>query len=193
MKKNTYIIICEGSSETAYIQELNKYMRENDINLNLYPKSIGNGHYAEIIKKYKKEYSSNKKSKFIIWIDKDIYIRNENGNMDKYLSKPTNIPDFKFNMCNFEDFIVLHCDDTTIYNWQNICNNKNHFKVPLQACNYEPLFENNVINNYEKGSFPFNEINKELLDKAIENNNNKNIKFKSDFLSFLENEIKNNV
>ena len=55
---------------------------------------------------------------------------------------------------------------------------------------YEILFIENIINNYEKGIFPFNEINYNMLINAIDNNNNQSIKFKSDFLTFLENIIK---
>ena len=165
-------------------------MRENDININLYPRNAGNGHYTEIIKKYKKEFNTNKKSNFIIWVDKDIYIRNENKNMDRYRLKPKNIPDFTFNFCNFEDFITLHLEYKLINCWETICKNKNHFENPMTSDQYEILFIENIINNYEKGIFPFNEINYNMLINAIDNNNNKSIKFKSDFLTFLENIIK---
>ncbi|MCA6072240.1 MAG: RloB family protein [Endomicrobium sp.] len=99
-----YIIICEGKSEVAYIQELNKYFREKNISINLVSKPVGGGHYADVVRKYKEEFKKNNEYGFRIWVDKDIYERNEQKNWDKYNKRPKNIPDFCFNIFNFEDF-----------------------------------------------------------------------------------------
>jgi hypothetical protein len=131
--KSRYIIICEGSkSETAYIQELNKYFREQNINITLIPKAVGTGHYTAVIRKYRYEFKENKKCKFIIWVDKDIYQKNNQGNLKKYNEKPYNVPDFYFNIFTFEDFLILHYPKDIVLQYQEMCKHENHFENPVR-------------------------------------------------------------
>ncbi len=56
IKNNQIIIIlCEGNSEYAYIQELNRFLREEEKNVVLIAKTIGSGHYADVKRKFSAE------------------------------------------------------------------------------------------------------------------------------------------
>lgn len=187
----TTIIICEGPSEENYIKELNKYFRESSIHIILTPKVVGTGEYKSVIKKYREVYQEyngrNKKNKMPIeiWVDFDIYHRDNNNCMTNYKNKPKLIPDFLFSYENFEDFLVLHEDKVQLQKWEEICNKHNHFDIPLHENKYLPLLRDNIFPGYEKGSLPIN-IDKNSLNNLFEHNNNdENIKIKSDFASFL--------
>jgi hypothetical protein len=184
-----YIIICEGKSEDAYIQELNRCLRDSGIySVSLIPKPVGTGHYIAVAKEYKKQWSKNKNLKFYIWVDKDIYERNDDGNMDKYKEKPENIPDFSFNIFNFEDFLILHFPKEDFLKHRKLFEDKGHFKKPLHDKEYEPLIKQ-VFKGYEKGSLPDDFIiSKEILNENLFANNNGSIISKEN----LENLFANN-
>ncbi|MCF0224647.1 MAG: hypothetical protein HUK20_10285 [Fibrobacter sp.] len=55
------IALCEGESEFAYIQELNRFLRENENGFVFVPRLIGSGHYSDIYAKYKEQRKSNPK------------------------------------------------------------------------------------------------------------------------------------
>jgi hypothetical protein len=116
-----YVIICESDSEVVYIQELNKYFRDQGITITLVPRPVSMGCFGKVIKKYKYEKKKNNRSKFCIWVDNDIYKRNENKNNDKYIKKSERIPNFHFNYYNFEYFLILHLDKNSILEYQNKC------------------------------------------------------------------------
>lgn len=183
------IVICEGPSEESYLKELNRVLREENIPLVFYPKPSGSGHYSVIEKFYKKVRKDNPRSEIKIWVDKDIYERNDSGNHDKYISKPINIPDFDFNYFNYEDMLVLHLDYEQINKWEQICQQKNHFNSPLKSCDYEVLFKDNIFSDYEKGTFLLEKFDIETIKNAIKNNNDETIKFKSDMLTLVEEEL----
>ncbi|MBQ8784523.1 MAG: hypothetical protein IJZ59_00580 [Alphaproteobacteria bacterium] len=187
--KNVYIIICEGPSEKAYLQELNRYLEDNDYPVTIVPKTINNGHFKPAQIKFNEVKKQNPKDIIYIWVDKDTYIRNDEGDGEKYNKKPKNIPDFHFNYHNFEDFLAMHMPDDILSNWQEICRKKNHFNKPLHANIYEPLYKQNIINDYEKGSMPF-PITKEQIINALKNQKDTSVLFKSDFLNLLDDLIK---
>lgn len=112
-----YIILCEGSSEYAYIQILNRILNDNNINISFVAKGIGTGHFSDVEKAYKKQCKENKKIDKVIWVDKDIYKRNDRNNGIEYAGKADNISDFLFTTYNFEDFLVMHLDDDTVNKW----------------------------------------------------------------------------
>lgn len=198
MKMNEFnsihIIICEGTkSEVAYIAELNRYLRDLQKPISLISRPVGNGDYTAVVRKYKEEFKRNKKGNFFIWVDKDIYKRNNRGNADKYSKKPTNIPDFYFNIFNFEDFLILHCLKNVVLKYQNLCNKSNHFDIPLYERDYMLLIQQ-IFNHYSKSSLPNGfEISKEVLENLFNNNNDTDIKFSSDFARELKNIIQNDV
>lgn len=183
----TFICICEGKSEEIYLQELNKYFREKGIEINLVPHSADTGHFKEVVKKYKNERSKNKKGNFCIWVDKDIYERNEKKNNDSYEKKSDSIPNFCFNYLNFEDFLVLHCRKDIVLNYQRLCKERDHFNTPMKAYIYMDLIKENVFSDYKKGSLPNDfKISDESLNRLFSNNNDQCINFKSGFAEFLQ-------
>lgn len=92
--QKTYIILCEGSSEVAYIQILNRILNDNNINISFAVKEIGTGNFSDVEKAYKKQCKENKKLEKVIWVDKDIYKRNDRNNNTKYAKKKNNIQTF---------------------------------------------------------------------------------------------------
>lgn len=180
-----FIVICEGKSEEAYLNELNRVFRDKEVPLVFFPKIAISGHYKDLIKKYKEEYKINKNTDILILADKDIYIRNERNNKYQYEQKQSNIPNFLFHINNFEDFLVLHLEEDVLTNWISICESYNHFDMPLSSNKYIPLYTKHIFSSYTKGLFPFQKFNIETIKNAI-NNNNKNLKIKSDFLILLD-------
>ncbi len=183
-----YIILCEGSSEYAYIQILNRIL--NDKNISFVAKGIGTGHFSDVEKAYKKQCKENKKLEKVIWVDKDIYKRNEQSNQMKYLSKKQSIPDFLFTTYNFEDFLAMHLDDNISDNWHQILNKQNHFNMPLKSDKYIPLIKENIyiFNNYEKGNIPF-KITIDHIKQAYKIHQKSTINFKCDFLEFINDNV----
>lgn len=182
----TYMILCEGSSEFAYIQQINRILDQNNISISLVAKEIGTGHFSDVEKAYKKQCKENKKLAKVIWVDKDIYTRNDKHNDTKYSNKEPNIPDFLFTTYNFEDFLVMHLDDNIVNAWEQILNVNRHFNTPLKSNEYIPLLKENIaiFNNYEKGNIPF-DITLENIKQAYRNHRNPQIQFKCEFLEFL--------
>ena len=177
-------IFCEGASEKAYLQELNRYLDDKDYPFIFVAKPINNGHYKPATLKYKSVKKDNPHSDIHIWVDKDTYIRNDEGDGDKYKNKPKTIPDFLFSYNNFEDFLSMHLPDDLLAKWQNICSSNNHFENPMHSVTYEPLYNDNIINGYKKGEMPF-AIDGGHIEKLLQNQENKGIYFKSDLAILL--------
>ena len=150
------------------------------------PRSSDGGKYSQVIKKYKRIKKDNPRTEILIWIDYDIYERNDNKNGDHYRSKPRGIPDFHFSYFNFEDFLTLHMEENFLETWQRICTSNNHFLSPMHAIIYEPLFKENIIIGYEKGTMPF-QITEEHLNRLWKNQDDSSILFHCDFAIFLKN------
>ena len=184
----SYCIICEGKSEAAYIQEFNKILRERGISINLRAKTINSGHYTEVVKQYRSVYKNRQKDKidaFIIWVDYDIYKRNEQENDDKYRKKPARIPNFKFNFHNFEDFLIMHLPDSELSKWNKICNQQNHFSNPMPSLTYLQYIRENIFADYHKGELPYGILSSDSLTRLRARQSNKAVSFKSDFAEFL--------
>lgn len=183
-KKDTFIIVCEGNSENAYIQELNRFLDTNDYPFTFVSKPIRNGHYKPTTLKYKEVEKNNKRSNIFIWVDKDTYLRNDENDGDNYQHKPVRIPNFMFSHLNFEDFLVMHLDEGTVLKWQQICERHRHFEYPMHSAEYMPLLTSYIFPNYRKGQIPF-EITQEHLDNLFKTQQNPNIKFKCDFVEMI--------
>jgi hypothetical protein len=138
------VIVCEGFSEVAYIQQLNRLLRELNVSINLCPKKVGTGEYKSVMARYKIESKNNLRTKVLVWVDYDIYVRN--CIQDK-------VP-FMFNKQNFEDFLFLHLDDDKLNVWLSICQAHNHFSEPMYSEEYMPLVRQH-FSNYQKGDLPF--------------------------------------
>lgn len=183
-----YNVICEGKSEVAYFNELSKLLREENIlqPIRFVPKVVGTGHYTNVYQKFKEEYKKNSKTSNIIFVDWDIYQRNERKNLENYNKKSIKVPDFFFNHKNFEDFLALHLEEDLLNKWIDICFLNNHFEQPMVESVYLPLFKKHIFPNYDKGDFPFESFTINMLKQAIENND-KNLPIHSDFLSEIKN------
>lgn len=83
------IVICEGNSEYAYIQNINRILRHKNFYGALFkPVSVNTGYFNIVKNKYRSEYKNNSKSSIIIWVDFDLYKRNDKDCMDSYKKKP---------------------------------------------------------------------------------------------------------
>jgi hypothetical protein len=166
-----YIIICEGQSEHAYLQRLQSFLDSKDENwtqpLQFTPicESTSNGYYDTVVATYRRQSRDNKKTYIKIWVDADIYVRQdstpERKNRAKYLKKPTGIPDFLFSFHNFEDFLALHLDDTAIQSWHTAFDST-HAAKPLHSHDYLPLYKS-VFPGYHKGIIAPDFITRESL------------------------------
>ena len=180
--KRPYIIICEGNSEYAYIQKLNRFLSENNYNFTLIAKIVGTGHYKSVQQKYLYEHKNNPKLPIKIWVDKDTYVRNDEGDKDNYAHKSAKIPDFLFSMMNFEDFLALHTDKKT-------CSRRKHHLSPMKETEYLPLVKEYLFPNYSKGDIPF-EITSERLEQLFKQKDIKEYFFRCGFADLLEELIK---
>lgn len=178
--KIVYLVVCEGKSEKIYLQELNRFLEDNDYPFSFIPKPIGSGHYVQAIKTYNQEKKKSPKDNIIIWLDKDTYIRNDRNDKDNYeRSEKQSL--FFFSYYNFEDFLVMHLDEEQVLQWQRICDQQAHFQCPLYSEQVERLIKQHIFPDYQKGQIPF-EITEKHITNLVKNQNNPAIKFKSDFV-----------
>ncbi len=188
VQKKIIIIVCEGTSERAYIQELNRLLKEENIPLSFIPRSSDGGQYSKVESEYKKARKDNRNTRILIWIDWDRYQRNDNLDMDNYKKKPTGIPEFLFSYQNFEDFLFMHKETEDLEKWIMFCSGKNHFHSPLHSAEYIETFKSLFNNNYSKGEIPI-DINSDSLNNLQKHQNDQSIKFKCDFARELFNLI----
>jgi hypothetical protein len=185
-------VICEGRSEEAYLASMNLFFRDNNINIRFAARPTYTGHFNAIKKKLQ-DFGLLKKRKkteidltVIVWIDWDIYERNEQSNKDKYnefLQKYC-MSCFKFNYFSFEDFLILHNDIEIVKQWYELCRKEGHFNgKPIRSDVCEKLIER-IIPNYKKGQLPHSFITNESLRNAFENN--AKYFFRSDIVDFLK-------
>ena len=180
----TIITICEGMSDYAYFQEINRVFKDENIPIRFVPRQADSGHFTSINNKFINERKNNPRSEIIIVVDYDIYQNNISKNMDKYRTKANHLPNFLFNHQNYEDVILLHLSKDDIKRWQNICEQNNHFTNPLSSDAHCELFKKHILNNYKKGDFPFEYFDINTILNAI-NNNTSETKIHSEFLEYL--------
>lgn len=185
------ILLCEGPSEYAYIQELNRYLRENEYNFKFIPKPVGTGFYTEVQKKHKEVRKDNPRTPIRILLDDDIYVRNENEHEQansSMLASSGFKDEFMFNVHNFEDFLMLHYDDETLNQWLTKCTETNHGNTPMHSAQYMPLVKE-MFPDYEKGELLFSPIDQEKLDNLFRHNEDNAIFIKSDFATYLKEKL----
>jgi hypothetical protein len=179
----TYIMVCEGYSERAYLQRLQSFLesqtRSFEVPLRFIPKlpetsdgdENGGGFYWNVSSCYKQQRKENKKSKIEVWVDDDIYIRQDSAaerkNRTSYLGKPAGIPDFLFSFHNFEDFLVLHLDEDAKQRWHAAFDSL-HIAQPLHSTDYLSRYEA-VIPGYQKGALSPDFITRESLSRLKAN------------------------
>jgi hypothetical protein len=157
-------IICEGNSEYAYIQELNRLLKRGE-GAAFTAHTAGNGHFKIIRRKYKQVKDNQRHCNLIVWVDRDLYFRNENDCETNRLAAKDMT--FYFSIMNFEDFLMLHQDSSRAKEWFEIMDSKKHWIDPLKDAEYMPEFRN-FFHDYNKGEFPF-ELTKENLINLFQN------------------------
>ena len=185
-------IICEGSSENAYLQSLNRILRCTNYSWDVgpfIPRVAHQGYYGSVIAKLKEEQQRNRKSTFHVWVDRDIYIRNTKNSQTNYQQKPKNIPNFFFSTMNFEDFLMLHCEDSLMDKWIAICVQHQHFNTPMTDADYMPLYRL-LLPDYKKGELPF-DLTKDRVTLMLDRLKRPKNPFANDFCMFLSTALTN--
>lgn len=181
----TYIIICEGASECNYLEHLNRFLGTlplpkgaGPIQLrfiarpkNFDPKSgsnvgCGGGDFGKVASAYRREWQGNKTYPFGIWVDADIYVRNDKHNQDHYRSRSGYVPFFNFSILNFEDFIALHYSDEVVEKWKTKFSDAGHFKCPLHWEEYKVHY-GEIFPEYEKNRLPVDFLSVEKLQNLF--------------------------
>ena len=183
------IVICEGLSEYAYIQELNRLLIRGRYSTPYIPALPESGNFSSITKEFKNQKKKNKNSDVLIWVDKDIYVR-QKADSTKYSMKKSYIPDFLFSVWNFEDFLVLHKERKEILFWQEKCSEFGHLSHPCSAEEHLKLFRKYMFPDYEKGTLPF-DLTRERIELLFSNLKMSDYKFSCEFLEFVQKEIQN--
>ncbi len=184
IQNRNIIIVCEGASEKAYIQELNRYLEEEDIPLHFIPRPSNGGQFSPVVKKYREVRKENRTASILIWVDWDRYQRNDNADLDNYRRKSNDIPDFLFSYQNFEDFLSMHCDRSKMEWWWTSCVGRLHFATPLHSKEYMPAFRLLIGETYEKGDIPI-DIDCRSLENLRTHQNDPTVPFKCDFAKEL--------
>lgn len=185
-------VVCEGKSERNYLAALNRLLRDSGIGITLLspnPKrrdDDGGGHFRNVVQKYKDLRRNNRNVQPWIWVDWDLYLRNDQHCMDLYEARPKGIPDFLFSIHNFEDFLVIHNSTERVHEWMNICREHNHFDAPMHSEEYMHLFKNQFP-EYRKGEMPDSlaMLSNEQVENALIHSLDANIPFKCDFIENL--------
>jgi len=190
-----YLVICEGASEFAYVQELGRFLSENDIPLALSAHNVESGNF-KTIRRYCRKFIKGKKNDALVMLDYDIYFRNENGNKDLYRDNKDKLPLFCFQHFNFEDFLLMHYPADLLAHWRAHMEPSKHFSTPLSGEIYLKEFRQFVAANeeelefvvpYHKGDMPF-VLTKEKLRNLFANNTPDALP-KSGFATFLQKQI----
>ena len=175
------VIVCEGKNDVSYLNALQRFV-ENDIPLLPgqtdpflrfipYPELEGacTGQYDKIVAAYSSATEIFDSTSVEVWVDADIYIRNEAFNSDpskfngtEYLNRPSDVPVFYFSYHNFEDFLALHYDVETFQHWKRCVllaadesSNLPHHDSPLPRSEYAPLFQKVFPRYSKKKKVPF--------------------------------------
>jgi len=183
-QRKSMTVVCEGASEKAYIQKLNRYLEEEDIPLHFFPRPSNGGQYTQVVRKFKEARKNNSTARILIWVDWDRYRRNDNADMDYYRKRSKDIPDFLFSYMNFEDFLSMHLDRDEMEKWWTSCNGRHHFDTPSHSKEYMPAFRSFIGETYDKGEIPI-EIDCHNLGNLRSHQNDPSVPFKCDFAGEL--------
>ena len=174
------IFVCEGKTDCAYLHAVQRFI-ENDISIAVYgepklrfipdpdPLGAGTGKYDTIVERYNKAVQEFAPDPVNIWVDADIYIRNEElglnsgkFNFTEYQNRPSNIPVFHFSYHNFEDFLALHYEESVFNVWKQTVlyavshnTSRSHSEYPLIRSEHAPLFQKVFPRYSKRKSIPF--------------------------------------
>ena len=186
-ERNIIIVIAEGQSEIAYLNELNRFLREEEIGWVFYPVKAVNGQYREIRKTYREVWRRNRSARIEILVDRDIYIREQNEREDYRHREDDGLPFFRFSYMNFEDFLILHLGSRKAEKWCGLASSRGHDVIPLAAKEYLSLMHSSGIwgrKHYKKGAMPF-EIDYTRLHNLIRNDSDRSLFIHSDFTDII--------
>lgn len=189
--KKPYLLICEGDSEFAYVQELNRLLAKCGVPIVFLPHNAGGGGFGNVRQACRKLKTKRDGRTFVV-ADKDIYFRNDKGNGTAYERGKHLVPPFLFQTWNFEDFLLMHFSSELLAAWMADATRCGHGARPLPRCDYMPSFsefcaKNNRVLNfstpYEKGDMPF-DLHAGHLECLFVNNETSAFPH-SDFADFL--------
>jgi hypothetical protein len=189
----TYLVVCEGPSERAYLQRLASLLEKSlppqddgySPRLKLIPKitnePTGGGDFKLVRNRYNQLCKESPRLNKIVWVDCDIYIRNgtekERQNAKSYFENRGRLPEFHFSVMNYEDFLAMHFEDDLFIAWKGIMGNAQHFKKPLHSKEYEklfnPIWQRHLTSlgcspcDYMKGDLPVDFITVASLNRMI--------------------------
>lgn len=161
--KKTYLIICEGASEYAYIQELNRYLNARRSRLVFVARNAGGGGFKSL-RQLCRAMKTKANGRTFILADRDIYFRNDDDNGTQYEREKEIMPPFLFQSWNFEDFLLLHFPDEVVSAWREACARSGHLSQPLHSeqfgLTYAAFCDQHTDElafqlPYEKGDMPF--------------------------------------
>lgn len=161
--KKPYLIICEGDSEFAYVQELNRFLNERGVPVVFTACNAGGGGFKNL-RQVCRTLKTRKNGRTYVVADKDIYQRDDNGNGTAYGKEKDHMPPFLFQTWNFEDFLLMHFPLDVVSAWREEAARSGHLRNPLHGSVYLPIFQAFCGRNkddlkfmfpYEKGDMPF--------------------------------------
>lgn len=186
-------IVCEGDSEENYINALMQARERLGLRRYLLSHNACGGQCAAIVKKFKRLQNVNRNFEGRIWVDDDLYVRNENL-ADRQCAKsfenqtPAIRDKFLFCVHNFEDFLALHLEDDVLFGWIDICRANGHLESPMHSDEYMPLAQRYLFSKYRKGDLPF-ELNETAFRNLFRHNADLSVPLRSSFAAFLRREI----
>lgn len=161
--KKPYLVICEGDSEFAYVQELNRFLNERGSPIVFMARNAGGGGFKNL-RQVCRTLKTRKNGRTYIIADKDIYQRDDNGNGTAYEKEKDRMPPFLFQTWDFEDFLLMHFPQEIVSAWREDAARNGHLMNPLHGNEYLPVFDAFCMKNkaalnflfpYEKGDMPF--------------------------------------
>ena len=161
--KKPYLLICEGDSEFAYVQELNRFLNEQGLPIVFVAHNAGGGGFKNL-RQVCRTMKTRKNGRTFVVADKDIYCRDDNGNGAMYDREWKHMPPFLFQYWNFEDFLLMHFPAEILSAWRAEAERSGHLTNPLHSGEFMPVFTAFCASNstalgfvfsYEKGDIPF--------------------------------------
>ena len=178
------LVVCEGASECNYLLHLQRLLRELPPRvaegvplmliglpkerdpLTLRQKGVGTGEFGKVVSAYRCEQRKNPSARILVWVDDDLYVRDDKACGTNYARRPSGIPDFSFSVHNFEDFLALHFSDEQFKEWKRVFAATGHFQAPLHGTEYAPHFQQ-VWPQYKKADLPLGFVSVESLRNMI--------------------------
>lgn len=182
--RQTTIVVCEGDSERNYIAAINRLLCRAEGTMAFRAWPAGSGHFSRVRQAYEDAQRKNRRQEIVIWVDEDLYVRNERGCRDMLQAWKGSA--FRFSRMNFEDFLFLHRPDL-LGQWLQFCSERHHFSAPMVSEEYM-VGVKKLLPEYEKGDLPF-DITPDALRAMFANLKDQTIPIRNDFGELLLAEV----